>query len=71
MKLAGYETYSVKRGKRTVKVSLSEMTVEEILTIANSGEVSNALSAELYAYQAARRRRQQAAAGMNPGPQAA
>ena len=71
MKLTGNETYSVKRGKRTVQARLSDMTVEEILTVANSTEVSNALSADLYAYQAARRRRQQAAAGMKPGPQAA
>ena len=71
MKLTGNETYSVKRGKRTVQARLSDLLDCEILSIANSGEVSNALSAELYAYQAARWRRQQAAAGMNPGPQAA
>ena len=69
MKLTGNETYSVKRGNRTVQARLSDMTVEEILTVANSGRVGNELTRALYAYQA--RRRQQAAAGMKPGPQAA
>ena len=65
MKLAGYETYSVKRGKRTVQARLSDLLDCEILSIANSGEVSNALSADLYAYQARRRRQQ---AGVNSIP---
>ena len=49
MKLTGNETYSVKRGNRTVQARLSDMTVEEILTVANSGRVGNELPRALYA----------------------
>lgn len=55
MKLTGNETYSVKRGNRTVQARLLDMTVEEILTVANSGRVGNELPRALYAYQARRR----------------
>lgn len=69
MKLTGNETYPIRRGNRTIQAGLSEMSDDEILAVANSGCVGYELRRALYAYQW--RRRQQEAAGIRPGPQAA